>query len=363
MALPSTGYTTATVDNPSSALSDFTLMVDLSDMPSNWWSAVDTSDGTKGRAAKDDGTELATDWIDFDDTAETGWLRVKWSGTLASTGTQTLRVYPPVSGNTSYAASDTYGSDNAYDADWVGYWPMHDVNDRTANAYHGTAQGGVTVGGATGRVGNATRFINNSGNAINLGVSPGDDLEANSNFTISAWVEPNSVVDGSIVSRWPNDGGKIDGQQFLLWLDVGGSVGYATIIRQNGAVARIGESDSNAAVNTWAHVVSTYDQTTLQTIVDGGSSGSSVSSTINLQNVSSNVLIGNDPVDGGRNFNGIIDEVQIHKVSRSDDWVKHEYDQTSNNSTFWGTWTWNAATTTTATIPPFLLEMHMTGSF
>src|SRR6056297_96504 len=94
-------YATATVTNPSSALTDFTLIIDLSTLPQDWWDAVTSSDGTKGRASKGDGTtELACDWIDFDDTAETGLLRVLWSGTLASTGTQEVRIYPPLSGNT-----------------------------------------------------------------------------------------------------------------------------------------------------------------------------------------------------------------------------------------------------------------------
>src|SRR6056297_1214654 len=124
----------ATVTNPTSALTDFTLIVDLSTMPASWWSAVSTSDGTRGRVYKGDGTtRLACDWIDFDDTAETGLLRVLWSGTLASTGTQELWIEPPVSGNDAVAADNTYGSDNAYDDDWEGYWPDGGGSDRTEN--------------------------------------------------------------------------------------------------------------------------------------------------------------------------------------------------------------------------------------
>lgn len=119
MALPATTYDTATLVNPSSSLTDFALVVDLSRMSAAWWAAVDTTDGTKGRAAKDSGpTELACDWLDFDSVNETGWLRVKWSGTLASSGTQTLRVYPPQAANASVSASDTYGSNNAYNANY-----------------------------------------------------------------------------------------------------------------------------------------------------------------------------------------------------------------------------------------------------
>src|SRR6056297_3267170 len=144
----------ATVTNPGSAQTDFTLIVDLADMPANWWSAVTSSDGTRGRVYKGDGsTRLAADWIDFDDTAETGLLRVLWSGTLASTGTQQLWIEPPVSGNDAVAADNTYGSDNAYDDDWEGYYPFFDLNDRTSNGRDLTAHDDAAVETGSGPYG------------------------------------------------------------------------------------------------------------------------------------------------------------------------------------------------------------------
>src|SRR5690606_5987295 len=128
MALPDTGYALLEVSNPSSALTDFSLLVDLSLLPQGWWDAVDTSDPTKGRAAKDAGeVELPCDWIAFDADTQTGWLRVLWTGTLASTGEQLLRVYPPVEANASVAAGETYGQYAAYDEDWAAYWPCEEA--------------------------------------------------------------------------------------------------------------------------------------------------------------------------------------------------------------------------------------------
>ena len=75
MTLPATMYSKNTIPNPTSALTNFSVMIDLANMGADWWTANGTeADGTKGRAAKDDGTELATDWIDFDHAAETGWV-------------------------------------------------------------------------------------------------------------------------------------------------------------------------------------------------------------------------------------------------------------------------------------------------
>ena len=64
MAIPSSGYGIATISNPDSALTDFTLMIDLSRMSASWWADAEDTDATRGRASKNDGTtELATDWI------------------------------------------------------------------------------------------------------------------------------------------------------------------------------------------------------------------------------------------------------------------------------------------------------------
>ena len=138
MAVPTTGYASATIQNPDSALTDFTLIIDLAEIISDeadFGTAFNTDDQGRGRAYKSDGTtELACDWIDLDNSNSTGLLRVKFSGSLASTGTQTIRIYPPNTGNSQYAADDTYGSDNAYDDSWESYLPTQsDFLDRTSN--------------------------------------------------------------------------------------------------------------------------------------------------------------------------------------------------------------------------------------
>lgn len=153
MAVPASGYDIATITNPGSALTDFTLMIDLSRMTTDFKTNWNSSDGGRGRASKNDGTtELACDFIDIDHTAKTGWLRVKWSGTLASTGTQKIRIFPPNTANTLYASADTYGSDNAYDAGWEGYYPVFGdtgtiLTDRTSHGEDGSLDPGVTISG------------------------------------------------------------------------------------------------------------------------------------------------------------------------------------------------------------------------
>lgn len=328
MAIPTTTYDIATISNPSSALTDFTLIVDLSNMSSAWWSAVNTSDGTRGRASKGDGvTELACDWIDFDDTAETGTLRVKWSGTLASTGTQQVRIYPPNTANTAYAATDTYGRYNAYNDDWSLYYPLGGGEDRTSNGNDGTASGGVNVGGISGAIGSATTFDGaddvitaSSSSSLN----PGAD-----DFSLLVIAKTNASTGGSgIIEK----GG--------VFVGVDGYVLYST--SPDAGYSRTYDDPADTYVqysvtqDAWAHLAVTFDRSALQqNYVDGSASNSSNMSAVGNLDNTNDFRVGRHDNDF---WNGDLQEVQMHKALLSADWISQEYEQTSDNSTFWGAW-------------------------
>lgn len=320
----------ATLTNPGSALTDFSLLVDLSDLPASWWSAVTDSDGTKGRVYKGDGTtRLAVDWIDFNSGASTGWIRVLWSGTLASSGTQQLWIEPPLSGNAAVADSDTYGADNAYNSGWEAYYPLTDANDRTVNAANLTGSGSISFGGGTGQVGAATDFDGTDDSAAS-GTGP-----ASAVATYLAWIRtdlnPASVNRQIILHNnetgdklwwWVGNDGAASGEQAFF---NGSSYVYSsTVISQT----------------TWTHVAVSNNSTgpLIQFYKDGAADGSAAS----YRNaIPANVTLGRNEVAGSPYpFNGLMDEVQIHSGILSADWIAEEYAQSSDNATFWGTWSW-----------------------
>ena len=196
MALPSTTYDTATVLNPSGALTDFTLMVDLSRMSSAWWSFAESTNARRGRAAKDDGTELACDWIDYDHTGQTGWLRVKWSGTLATTGTQILRVYPPVAANSVQLSNAAFGSDNAYDADWRWYTPGHDLVNRIDSGESMVQDASATSSISTDGKTSGSLYYDGVGSSslAYAEYAYGSDLNTAADVTLMAWTKLTSKV-------------------------------------------------------------------------------------------------------------------------------------------------------------------------
>jgi len=322
VAAPTTGYGTATITNPSAALTDFSLMIDLSTMHASWWTEQNDADGTKGRAYKSDGTtELPCDWIDFDGAGETGWLRVSYDGTLASSGTQTIRIYPPHSDNAAVAAGAAYGSDNAYN--WYGYWADGGITDRTGNGHTGSETGGISSGDTTGPLGKATTF-DGTDNEIDLSTM----LES-SNYTVLLWM----YSDGGTYNRLFSalSGMEIrsaDPETNLNLRDLGGNYGETVAF----------------SVTTWTHVAAIVNHavTTASIRVDDGTP-SEDTDTGSEGSGNDNWIIGGRDGSSGDGWAGKIQEVQVHNSILSDAWITEEYAQTDDNATFWGTWGWTAA--------------------
>lgn len=325
MALPTTTYDTATLVNPSSALTDFTLMVDLSRNTPEWWAANNTTDATKGRAAKDDGTELACDWIDFDNVAQTGWLRVKWSGTLAASGTQTLRIYPPVAANASVAAGDTYGSNNAYDSNWVGYWPLYsDLADRTSN--------GIDL------------VLDAAGGSFGSGQTGGAWYSGNTRYASVAL--PSALSFPIHIMAWQYEDGTVAGVKNSVVLNQAagevnaGSNQNKSIICTSDIPQFVNRRFSNATAS-WGVDVS--DQWVFADAYEDAadSRGIAINAGTYVTNTTSVTSFTTPRVQVGGNSLTIerIAEVQLHSAARSAAWRSSEYAQTNDQATFWGTWT------------------------
>ena len=327
MTLPATMYSKNTIPNPTSALTDFSVMIDLANMGAGWWTANGTeADGTKGRAAKDDGIELATDWIDFDHAAETGWVRVKWSGTLATSGTQTIRVYPPVAGNSANAASATYGSDNAYDASVYAYLPLFNLTDRTSNSNDGTGGGSITAGGATGKVGDATNFDGTDDKISITKLQTADAISA------SVWVNLDTISGTAIAAG-------SDAERYLLYID-----GTNVYSRSSVGGAVIG-AHGGISTGTWYHLAMTRDASDNIAVFFNGSSVATGSNGFNYTVDTLGTFSDTD----AQNLDGKMNEMIIHTAGRHADWIKYEYDQTNDNATFLGTWEVVAASSSNIT--------------
>jgi hypothetical protein len=339
MALPSTTYDTATVLNPSGALTDFTLMVDLSRMSSAWWAAAENIDATNGRAAKDDGTELACDWIDYTHGSPvgSGWLRVKWSGTLATSGTQVLRIYPPVTGNGTVAAGDALGSNNAYDSAWAGYWPLSsDYNDRTANANNGSVNVGdglLSAGDTSSPAGPVTMFRGPGADYIS--VAGVEAFEATTD-KMTAFALARIDWPGTSAQSWEGILNRRDSYS-IQFSGSGTNVYFRT---DDGVYSNNLESGAAGHFDGAFHSYAiTYEVAEKRVVLDGVQAG--IAAGPHGMGAQSRTFQIGRPWIGGNMWEGPIGHVHVHNDARSNSWIEQEDDQLMGQAAFFGTWTNN----------------------
>lgn len=330
MPLPATTYDAATLLNPGSALTDFSLMVDLSRLSAAWWAAVDSTDGRRGRASKDDGTELAVDWIDFNSVSQTGWARVKWSGSLATSGSQAVRLYPPQAANDVALRSSTYGAYNAYDSGWVGYWPLHDLQNRVGTTGHLAGTIGHTPSTVPGKLGDAKLF-DDSGTQYLDNTTDGPFITGFP-LTLMAWSNSDDLsIQTTILCV---GGASAENRYARLRYNLGDTVPQMNIGSSVEDVA------GAATESVWQHHAARITATQLEGYLNGVGSGSPAAHSESWSTIS-DLVIGARRANGisAHYMSGIIDDAQLHAVERSDAWIAHEYAQTNDQASFWGTWT------------------------
>ncbi|MFW9822965.1 MAG: DUF2341 domain-containing protein [Candidatus Thorarchaeota archaeon] len=207
-----------------------------------------------------------------------------------------------------------------------------DFLDSTSHNRDGTNSGSVDV---EGKIGDGQDFErdDNSDN-INIGTWSVDS----SKITIQAWVkfESFSIGDARILSK---NSGTSDGAEYHVWML--GTWNYPPA-RLRGRI-KTGTSDSSGtstfiapsgdlSTNTWYLTTVRYDGSNINLVLDGitvatyGKTGS-------LRINSWPITIGNSPT-GARALDAVVDEVRISSIIRSDDWLKTEYDNQNDPTSF-----------------------------
>ncbi|MEM9327179.1 MAG: DUF2341 domain-containing protein [Bacteroidota bacterium] len=193
----------------------------------------------------------------------------------------------------------------------------------------------VTNDGATtttGVIGNALDFVTSESDRIDLGQTYHTEL-ANA-MTLSAWVNIDDVSqDNAIIGQFsfPPE------SSYLLWMDTDGGDSFAFGAATSGSLDRTGENSGVSAIqDTWHYVVGTWDGSTIAVYVDGELEDSDpLSGTLDVQSI--RAAIGDNGVDNThtRFMDGQIDEVRIGSVANSADWIKTEYFNQNDPSTFY----------------------------
>jgi hypothetical protein len=197
----------------------------------------------------------------------------------------------------------------------VGYWKMDEGVGSSTYDYSGSNATGTWTGTPSGTIntyytaGNVESYAGVfNGSNDNVAVPSSAALNPTNAITVMAWIDPFAWNLGfqTAISKRTNGGG------FPGWsIAVGGS-GSALYVWASAATVSI----TNASpTSTWQHVAFTYDGTNITTYFNGVKTVSTAAASFTS---SANPLyIGSDTTSGGRNFNGLIDDVRIYNRALS----------------------------------------------
>jgi hypothetical protein len=200
----------------------------------------------------------------------------------------------------------------------VASWQFeNDFLDYTANNHDATKTG--TVNFATGKVGNAADFI---GVFDLLTVADSDDFSFTDGitdlpFSISFWV--NIDVLGAFIVLLNKRDGSISNREWDIFVSTTGTIGMQLFSPTNSPDNRLNITQAGLVINTWYHLVFTYDGTEakegLKLYLDGVSTGTQaeVGTYAGMTNTISSLTLGSAFHDNTLELDGKMDEVKIWK--------------------------------------------------
>ncbi|WP_216593899.1 PxKF domain-containing protein [Thioflavicoccus mobilis] len=169
----------------------------------------------------------------------------------------------------------------------------HDGND-------GTLENGATFG--AGQYGQAFS-LDGVDDYVNVPDAP--NLDLTTNFTIDAWVYPNSNTVGRVVGK----GRTSVGTGYALGTD---SSGNAQVSLHDGSVGCSAADIQPLAVGQWSHIAGTFAGTELKIYVNGTLQATETCSFSSIGPSTEPLNIGREAAGIGRYFDGSVDEVHVY---------------------------------------------------
>lgn len=217
-----------------------------------------------------------------------------------------------------------------WDSNYAGVWHLGDgttlnANDSTSNANNGTVTGSVPA--TTGKVGGGTSWSNDAANRIERSAA----VVSSEPATISGWMRLANTAAGEktlVAIAAPST------DCDLLDVDVDSS--NAQAITGEGCSYSVG-TKSGIVANSWHYVVGVFPSSSSRiAYVDGVAGATSTVSRVvtglnrttigDFYNASSDTY--------GNPMNGLIDEVRISNISRSNNWIRTEYNNVNAMQSF-----------------------------
>ncbi|MGV8162089.1 MAG: DUF2341 domain-containing protein, partial [Candidatus Nanoarchaeia archaeon] len=183
------------------------------------------------------------------------------------------------------------------------------VFDSTSNNNDGTPQNGV-VQNVAGKIDGADSFDGSNDRTVLPRL-----FDSENQFTFEGWMNSGSKH-GYAISQWDSNNGA-----FLQYYPVDNTFQFFN----NGNALK-----KTSSANQWHYVVGTFNGTVAQLFVDGGIPVT-MDSSVSWPN---QALYLGDRSAGSRAFLGSLDEIRVSNIARSEDYIKTNYNNQNNPSTF-----------------------------
>jgi len=270
----------------------------------------------------DDTTELAREIVSFSVSAETGEIHYRYAGTLSSSVDTPIHVYADGS-SSDYAVGATYGRNAVWD-DFA--FVSHEGGGGTDSSGNATsaAQGGVTSGGVTGKIGDATDY---DGSNDFFRVS---GMTFASSGTISAWLKPSSISEQDVITQLNSN----NSDRFIVQVSNDGADTIRIYNNINGRNQVIESGSASLNNGTYSLVHVSLDGSNVLIHVDGVQD-QNVSSGNNFSQISPTTTGVGATEAGFANWDGDIDEFRIANMALSGNWRTTEYNNQNSYSTFY----------------------------
>ena len=326
------------------SVSDFPVYLNLADLPSSFFSTVQTN-GADIRITEGDGlAELPFELVSIDTVSENGQLYFKAPSLSISTTTR-FYVYYGSSTASTYADTDTYGAENVWTNNYLAVYHLEEdaagsgnsgiYRDSTSNNAHGDDYVRDTrKSGDFGRIGLGQSFEESYSDYIEL---PHTVLDGETDVTLSFWYRTDNSNYRTILSGARNN--TSDGaNEYLFWFKDQNEVQFFSH-----GDPRVNFNIMNTNDWVWRHYVSVRDdgnnQTRLYINGVGDNENPQVDSMSTLSIASGGLFIGvdQDSVGGsfGQYLDDPLDEIRIAGTVRNDSWIANSYLNQNTPSSFY----------------------------
>ncbi len=320
------------------SVSQFSHLIDLSTMPTDWWNNVAVK--AEIRATDSNNVFLPLDIISFVDNEDgtgTGLIVVRKTQAVGTPSAIRLWV-----GNGSAITVDKcsrYGQYSAYDANWRGFWPSGTGNDRTQFINNMTSVGSPSVVEAESPVGGQATLFDNSVSTTMYATATAN-VPATVPYTLTASAKrPTLDLHEDLVLAAVQS--SVTQAAAILHTRPSSTPARLTTRNQAGSEQTAGESTTVAIGNYWFQAgIAFGNNSRVVSVGAGGTSqgGQGVAVVESITTISVGADILGTP---SRGFKGHITLVGLHTIGRGNDWRDY-WNASLTQSSFWGTWAWTA---------------------